>query len=365
MGHDYITYNVNEKGDFRRVPAIHFADFTVVVTGKWLKTAKIKDQEWLEIDSALEPEQIIARLKQEKIRADILYFIQRLPHFQPLFDYRTGMRSVAAIPIKSYADWWEKKLHGGARHNVRRSSRQGVVIHKVDVNDALIDGIVKINNETPLRQGRRFWHYGRSAEDVGKVYSEFLGRSEILGAFHNNELIGILQLVYIGKTASISEFLCMYKHRDKKPSNALIAAAVELCAGKSLQYLIYGRYIYDNNADSTLTAFKQSNGFEEFFVPLYFIPLTIKGRIAIKLNIHLGFKRIVPERIKKTARRFRAWILRKQTSETLAIFLCVSLLPILLFSGKHLFMQYLVKHCHQIGRLFAICGIQLVKERDF
>jgi succinoglycan biosynthesis protein ExoM len=40
-------------------------------------------------------------------------------------------------------------------------------------------------------------------------------------------------------------------------------------------------------------------------------------------------------------------------------------LPFLRVAGEHIFMKYLVKDCHHIGRLFAMCGIMLVTERNF
>jgi hypothetical protein len=315
MAREFVVVNVNEKGDFRKVPALHIHGLTVFVVGRWLKTAKIMDELYLDTDSVVEPEQIMAKLKQEKMGADIFYFAQKLPHIQPLFNYKFGLNSVAAIPIESYADWYENKIPRDTRQAIRRSARRGVVVRKVEVNDALIDGIVRIYNESPIRQGRHFWHYGRSAEDAKKDYSKFLDRSEILGAYVENELVGFAQLIRIGKIGTFLQFLCTYKDRQKVPANALIAAAVEACASKGLQYLIYGRYIYDDNTDSSLTSFKRSNGFEEFFVPSYFIPLTIKGRIAIKLNLHLGFKRVIPKRLKKIMRKLREQVLTRKIKE--------------------------------------------------
>jgi succinoglycan biosynthesis protein ExoM len=38
-------------------------------------------------------------------------------------------------------------------------------------------------------------------------------------------------------------------------------------------------------------------------------------------------------------------------------------LPFLLIVGHHLFMKYLVKNCDHIGRLLALCGIYLIKQK--
>lgn len=40
-------------------------------------------------------------------------------------------------------------------------------------------------------------------------------------------------------------------------------------------------------------------------------------------------------------------------------------LPSLFLAGHHLFMKYLVKDCDHIGKLLALCGIDVLKQRDF
>jgi glycosyltransferase involved in cell wall biosynthesis len=40
-------------------------------------------------------------------------------------------------------------------------------------------------------------------------------------------------------------------------------------------------------------------------------------------------------------------------------------LPVLLIRGQHVFMKYLIKDCHHVGRLCALLGLPLVKERSF
>jgi succinoglycan biosynthesis protein ExoM len=49
----------------------------------------------------------------------------------------------------------------------------------------------------------------------------------------------------------------------------------------------------------------------------------------------------------------------------LAFLLYTILLPIFRLAGEHVYMKYLIKDCHHIGRLLAICGIRPVKGRDF
>ena len=79
----------------------------------------------------------------------------------------------------------------------------------------------------------------------------------------------------------------MIKHYDKRPANALIAKAVELCEQQGMSYLMYCNYVY-NDPESSLTEFKRRNGFEQALVPRYYVPLTLKGKIALRLGLHRG-----------------------------------------------------------------------------
>lgn len=49
----------------------------------------------------------------------------------------------------------------------------------------------------------------------------------------------------------------------------------------------------------------------------------------------------------------------------LAFLLYTLFLPFSLLFGQHIFMKYLVKNCDHIGKLLAICGVNVMKERTF
>lgn len=54
------------------------------------------------------------------------------------------------------------------------------------------------------------------------------------------------------------------------------------------------------------------------------------------------------------------------TMKSFAAFILYTLsLPFLFFAGHHLFMKYLIKDFDHIGKVFSICGIELIKERNF
>ena len=97
----------------------------------------------------------------------------------------------------------------------------------------------------------------------------------------------------------------MMKHYDKRPANALIAKAVEICAQKGISHLVYYSYIY-NDPKSSLTEFKRRNGFEKVLLPRYYIPLTAKGKIALNLGLHRGLVKTIPNPLLSHLLRFRS-----------------------------------------------------------
>jgi hypothetical protein len=297
---------ISVKGRKINVPSLQVEGRTIVVSGRWLKIASIKDADWLEGEAVKNPEACIEKLKQKKLNTDIFTFAQKIPNTKPNYSYYMEWDNVAAIPASDYSYWWEHRLPQETRKNVRRAGRRGVILQEVQFSDQLLHGIVEINNETPLRQGRPFWHYKKSFEVVKKDYSTLLDRCEFLGAYYENKLIGFIKMIYMGEIAAILQLLCMNKHYDKRPANALIARAVEICHTKGLKYLIYGKYIYGNNNKSPLTEFKRRNGFEQVLLPRYYISLTTKGRMAVHLRLHHGLKRLLPENIMNFAGKLRS-----------------------------------------------------------
>lgn len=282
------------KGKTIKVPSICIADRTIVVTGKWIRMAAVEDEEWLEGQIVSDPEVFIAGLKQTKPKADIFTFAQKLPDTKPKYQYHFEWDNVAAIPTTSYKEWWEKRLPQVTRKSVRRGLKRGVIARVSEFDDEFVKGIIGIHNSTLMKQGAPFAHYGKDFEIVKKEYGTYLDRSEFLGAYYQNELIGIIKLVYVNETANIMQIISMDQHYDKRPTNILITKAVEVCEKKGISFLIYGKYVYGKKTDSSLTEFKRRNGFDKIEHPRYFIPLTLKGKIAMKLKLHLGLLGILP-----------------------------------------------------------------------
>ena len=154
-----------------------------------------------------------------------------------------------------------------------------------------------MQNETPIRQGKRYPHYGKTVEEVKRLHAVFADRSDFIVARCEGQFIGFLKLVYCGDVASIFQLNSMLAHYDKRPSNALVAKAVELCSAKGIEYLKYGRFNYGNKSDSSLREFKIRNGFEEVLVPRYYVPLTPWGTLCVRFKLYRGLLGILPQSV--------------------------------------------------------------------
>lgn len=297
---------ISIKGRQTSVPSLQIGDRTIVVAGGWLKIAEVFDEPWLAGEVVTDPEADIVRVKQARLGADLFTFAQKLPNTQPKYTYPTEWENIAAIPTGNFSLWWEQRVPQETRKNVRRAGRRGVVVRDIEFDDDLLRGIVEINNETSVRQGRIFWHHGKSFEEVRRDYATMLDRSQYIGAFYKTELIGFIKMVYMGDTAGILQLLCKHAHDDKRPANALIARAVEICATKGIQYLTYGNFTYGKKSESSLTEFKRRNGFEQILVPRYYVALTATGRAALALGMHHGFTHLLPRRFLDVALKLRS-----------------------------------------------------------
>ncbi|MBZ5614923.1 MAG: hypothetical protein LAO23_13010 [Acidobacteriia bacterium] len=305
---DYAEISV--AGTTLKVPSTQVNGKTVIVTGRWLKVAAVKDEDWQEGEVVLSPALFLANAEQhEGLGADIFTFSQKPTDATPRFPFLYEWDSVAAIRIVSFSDWWANRVSTDLRRDVRKAAKLGVVVRQVQFNDDFVRGIMGIYDETPIRQGTPFWHYKKGFDAVRLANATYLERSDFLGAFWGDELIGFVKIVYVDHLARLMQIISKEAHRDKRPTNALIAKAVELCEAKGCSHLTYGKYRYPQGADQ-LTAFKHRNGFEEILVPRYYVPLTTIGRVALHLRLHRGAKALLPAAVLKTLKRVRASIYR-------------------------------------------------------
>jgi hypothetical protein len=286
---------IRVKGRWVRVPAVDVDGKILFAKGKWLKTAVVRGEEMMERELE-SPEPFIEKLKgdgRNVLKADIFTFTQKIPATRPKYDYPFERESIAAIHMIEFNQWWEG-LPQETRKNVRRAQKRGVQVRISEFDDNLINGIRGVNDDSPLRQGTANAYYGKTFEETKERYGEFVGRCDFICAYFGEELIGFLHLIHRGDVASILNLTSKPSHFDKRPSNALMAKAAEICAARGISYITYGLYNYGNKTDSPLRQFKIRNGFEEILVPRFFVPLTTWGKISIKMKLHRGLIGILP-----------------------------------------------------------------------
>jgi hypothetical protein len=294
------------------VPSAEIQGRTVVVTGGLLRTAAVKDEELVEDQILEDPRTFVGQLKDSGLRADLFTFGQKLPETTPKYHYHFEWDNWAAMPITTFNDWW-KKLPQETRKNVRRATKRGLAVKKVEFTDELVKGIHEIYNESPIRQGTRFRHFGKDFKTIKHEMSTYLERSDFLATYLNEDLVGFLKIVYVDQVAKIIHIVSKLAHQDKRPMNALIAEAVKVCENRKIDFLVYCKYVYFGNSDSSLTEFKRRNGFEEVRFPRYYVPLNAKGGLAIQSGLHKGLKSLIPAPMMNMLRDVRSRLYRRRS----------------------------------------------------
>jgi hypothetical protein len=309
------TYQISVKGKMLEVPAFVLQDSLIVTKGRFVRIAEIFDEYWQMADSLPDPECVLEHLKGASHRPDLFTFAQRAPLTEPRFQFYKEWDNVAAMPVSTYEEWFHKQISPASRRNIRASEKKGVVVRTDNFDERYVRGIMSIYNESPSRAGRNFWHYGKPYEAVREENGTYRDRSTFLGAYFKDEMIGYMKIVWDTRSAAIMQILSKLKFRDKRPNNALLSEAVKLCAQRGVQYLLYERYVYGNKGEDSLTRFKEGNGFVRLDLPRYFVPLTLKGSIVLKLGLHRDLKDLMPPLIRKHLIELRdRWHARQEPS---------------------------------------------------
>ena len=260
-----------------------------------------------------DPEPLIDQLRRSKERIDIFTFLQGLPETEPKFNYAIEQDNLAVLPISTFENWWNKQIRSITKNRAKQAEKKGVVIREVPFDEKLARGIWEIYNECPVRQGRGFRHYGKDLQTVHREAATYLEDSTFIGAFLGEELIGFIKMVADEDRvqAGLMNILSKIQHKDKAPTNALLAQAVKSCANQKIAYLVYNNYTYGNKHHDGLSEFKERNGFRRVDVPRYYVPLTRLGEFALRMGFHHRLVDRFPESIAERLRELRKnWYLR-------------------------------------------------------
>ena len=285
------------------------------VRGRLIRIAQIDGDKY---NCPEDPEALLDGLKKCGTRIDLFTFLQKLPETAPKYAYPMEWDNLAVLPISTFDHWWNHQIRSFPRNRARQAEKKGVVLREVPCDETLFRGICEIYNECPVRQGRRFPHYGMTLEKVRDYASTFLDRSVYVGAFLGDTMIGFIKLVTdeTRAHACLVHILSMVQHKDKAPTNALIAQAVRTCADRGISYLVYENFTYGKKRGDSLSHFKEVNGFQRMDLPRYYVPLTPLGQIAFRLGLHHRFVDRIPESLAAKLRDFRkAWYARRLSDE--------------------------------------------------
>jgi hypothetical protein len=238
---------------------------------------------------------------------DIFTFLERkwchtIPN--PPESWAKTQDNIALFHVTTYKEWLET-VGKKTRNMIRKAEKSGIRTDIVVPSDKLGQGIWRIFNETPIRQERGFPHYGTSLETVKKgLFSQ--SNCTYIGAYFQDELAGFINLIHGDNIAIISQILSLQKHWDKAVNNSLVAKAIEVCANKHIEWIMYGRI----GNHPSLDIFKENNGFSRFPLTRYYMPLTRKGKIALSLGLHRELKDALPQSIKYRLIPIYNWISR-------------------------------------------------------
>ena len=274
------------------------------VQGRLLRIARLDGDKYKFLD---DPEPVLEGLRKSDPRVDIFTFMQKLPETTPKYAYPMEWDNLAVLSISTFDQWWTKQLDNKTRNMVRKGEKKGVVLREMPFAEALVQGICEIYNESPVRQGRRFPHYGKTLDAVRRMSCTFLDTSIFIGAFLGEKLIGFIKLTTDDSRtqAGMMHIVSMIQHRDKAPTNALVAQAVRSCAERGISHLVYSNFAYGKKERSSLSDFKERNGFQRINLPRYYVPLTSVGWAAFRLGLHHKLIDRLPEPLLAKARDFR------------------------------------------------------------
>jgi hypothetical protein len=284
----------------------------VRVEGRLVRIARLEGDKYQFLD---DPKPVIEALPEAGTRIDLFTFLQKVTETSPKYSYSMEWDNLAVLPLTTFDHWWKNTVDNKTRNMVRKSEKKGVEVREVPFDDALVHGIWEINNESPVRQGRRFPHYGMSLERTHKYAGTFLDSSTFIGAFFEGRLIGFAKLTCdeARTQASLMHIVALIRYRDKAPTNALMAQAVRSCANRRIPNLVYSNFSYGRKQSDGLSDFKENNGFQRVDLPRYYVPLTRLGWISYQLGFHHRLRDRIPESVASKLRALRRFFYNRKS----------------------------------------------------
>jgi len=252
----------------------------IVVSGGVVRIAKLR-HEWF--DFLQDPLRAIRNMQRAK-RADLFTFLGDLNDEGTGYPFYKETAAGAVLPVTSYQIWWNS-LDSSVRNKIRKAYKNGVKVCDAELDDSFVRGVEVIYNESPLRQGRKFCHYGQSAAAIKEELSSLWGRCYFIGAYLRDEMIGFAKLFHGNDILRTVHIISKLSQRDKPVQDALIARAVQMCEEKNIHRLQYGSW-----SRGGLGTFKEKRGFVKLDYSRYYVPISFRGKWVLQFRLHHGLK---------------------------------------------------------------------------
>jgi len=276
---------------------LYIDNHEIAIKGRFPKIAKLR-HEWFE--SLSDPPATIEKLRAVGASADIFTFVPETCEGWPVYPYYCENTGIAVLKIKDYDNWWDG-LHYKTRNKVRRGRKSGVTLRQAKLDEEFAQGVEAIYNESPIRQGRKFIHYGQTAASIMEELTSFSDRTYLIGAYYGNELIGFMKLIQGNNVLRTVHFIAKLSHREKPVMDALIAEAVALCDKNKTSHLQYGSW-----ADGGIGVFREKHGFVKLEVPRYYVPLNLRGQVLLQAGLHRPVQDRLPKSWRETMMGIRS-----------------------------------------------------------
>src|SRR5689334_8286326 len=163
----------------------------IVVRGRLVRIAQIDGDKY---NFPGDPEVLVDGLRNCGEHIDLFTFLQKLPETTPQYSYPMEWDNLAVLPVSTFDHWWNQQIRSFPRNRARQAEKRGVLLREVPCDERLIEGICGIYNETPIRQGKRFPHYGMTIETASNYARTFPDRSIFVAAFLDDTMIGFIKL---------------------------------------------------------------------------------------------------------------------------------------------------------------------------
>src|ERR1039458_5722467 len=146
----------------------------VLIEGKLIRIAHLDGEGYQFLD---DPQSALSHLRNAGARIDLFTFIQKLSDTSPKYSYPMELDNMAALRVSTFDDWMKHQIDFKVRNKVRKAEKSGVAVREVPFDDAFVRGSSPIYNESPVRQGKPFWHYGKELEAVRRMNGTFMDQS--------------------------------------------------------------------------------------------------------------------------------------------------------------------------------------------